>query len=102
MLVNKLYEKGIYCVGTVRRDRRNMTIMRNDNEMKRGDIEFQFTENRAAVKWFDNRGVTLLGAGLEGCNQVLLVLSSIKGQSSRTFVPCSEMIKDYNSGMGGC
>ena len=49
MLVNKLYGKGIYCAGTVRRERVDIAIVPNDNEIKRGDIDFQ-----AAVKWFDN------------------------------------------------
>ena len=46
----------------------NMAVMPNDSNMKRGDIEFQFSENIAAVKWFDNRGVTLVGTALEGCD----------------------------------
>ena len=35
-----------------------MAVMPNDSNMKRSDIEFQFSENVAAVKWFDNCGVT--------------------------------------------
>ena len=75
--------------------------MPNDNEIKRGDNDFQFTENIAIVKWFGNRGVTLLGTALEGCNQILSVSRRVKGQSTKTSVPCSEIIKNYNSGMGG-
>ena len=101
LLVNKLYEKGLYCVGTVRKDRRNMAVMPNDSNMKRGDIEFQFSENIAAVKWFDNRGVTLVGTALEGCDQISSVSRRAKGQSSKVTVPCPKMVKDYNSNMGG-
>ena len=34
----KLFDKGIYCIGTVRIDRKNMAVMKKDNTMKRGDI----------------------------------------------------------------
>ena len=69
--------------------------------MKRGDIDFQYTNNAFAVKWFDNRGVTMLGACLEECNKVSTVTRRIKGQSAKIPAPCPEIIKDYNCGMGG-
>ena len=75
--------------------------MPNDSNMKRGDTEFQFSENIAAVKWFDNRGVTLVGTALEGCDQISSVSRRAKGQSSKVTVPCPKMVKDYNSNMGG-
>ena len=101
LLVNKLYEKGLYCVGTVRKDRRSMAVLPNDSNMKQGDIEFQFSENIAAVKWFDNHGVTLVGTALEGCDQISSVSHHAKGQSSKVTVTCPKMVKDYNSNMGG-
>ena len=100
LLVSKLYEKGLYCVGTVRKDRCNMAVMPNDSNMKRGDIEFQFSENIAVVKWFDNCAVTLVGTALEGCDQISSVSRRAKGQSSKVTVPCPKMVKDYNSTMG--
>lgn len=48
---------------------RNLAIIPDDNEVKRGNVDFSFRENIAAVKRFNNRGVTLLGTALEGCNQ---------------------------------
>ena len=69
-LVAKLFDKGIYCIGTVRTDRKNMAIMKKNNIMKRGDIDFQYAENIVAVKRYGNRGVTLIGTCSEGCNQV--------------------------------
>ena len=101
MLVNKFYEKGLYCVRTVRKDRRNMAAMPNDSNMNRGDIKFQFSENIASVKWFDNRGVTLVGTALEECDQISSVSRRAKGQSSKVTVPCPKMVKDLNSNMGG-
>ena len=38
-MVAKLIDKGIYCIGKVRTDRKNMAVMKKDNAMKRGDIQ---------------------------------------------------------------
>ena len=54
-----------------------------------------------AVKWFDNRGVTMVGTCLEEPNKVSTVKRRVKGQSAKISVPCSEIIKYYNFGMGG-
>ena len=40
-LVEKLFDKGIYCFGTVRSDQKNMVVMKKDKDMKIGDVEFQ-------------------------------------------------------------
>ena len=47
--VAKLFDKGIYCIGTVRTDRKNMAVMKKDNTMKRCDIGFQYADNIVAV-----------------------------------------------------
>ena len=75
--------------------------MKKDKDMKRCDIDFQYANNVVAVKWFDNRGVTMVGTCLEKCNKVLTVTRRVKGQSAKIPVPYPEIIKDYNSGMGG-
>ena len=72
-----------------------MAIMKKDKDMERGDVDFQYAENVFAVKWFDNRGVTLVSTCQLGCNRVSSVLRRVKA------VTCPEVIKDYNSGMGG-
>ena len=69
-LVEKLFDRGIYCVGTVRSDRKNMAIMKKDKDMKKGEIDFQYANYVVDVKWFDNRGVTMVGTCLEECNKV--------------------------------
>ena len=74
--------------------------MKKDKDMKRGDMDFQYA-NVVAVKWFDNRGVTLVDTCLEECNKISTVSHRVKGQSAKIPVPFPETIKDYNSGMGG-
>ena len=46
---------------------------------ERGDIDFQNANNVVAVKWFDNRGVTMFGRFLEHCNKVSTVTCKVKG-----------------------
>ena len=93
-LVEKLFDKGIYCLGTVRSDRKNMAVMKKDKDMKRGDVDFQYANNVVAVKWFDNRGVTMVGTCLEECDKISTVSRRVKGQSAKIPVPCPEIIKD--------
>ena len=52
--------------------------MKRDKDMKRGDIGFQYANNVVAVKWFDNRGVTMVGTCLEECNNVSTVTRAVK------------------------
>ena len=59
-LIEKLFQKGIYGIGTVRANRKQMPKMIDDKQMKRGDCEFLFSGNTMACKWMDNRSVLLL------------------------------------------
>ena len=72
-LVEKLFGRGIYCLGTVRSDRKNMAIMKKDKDMKRGDINFQYANNVVGVRYSDNRGVIMVGICLEECNKISTV-----------------------------
>ena len=54
--------------------------------MKKGDKDFQYADNVVAVKWYDNRDVTLVGTYLEGCNQVSSVSRRAKGKSAKISV----------------
>ena len=100
ILVAKLFNKGIYCLGTVGSDRKNMAVMKKGKDMKRGDIHFQYANNVVAVRWFDNWGVIMVGTCLEECDKTSTVSRKVKGQSAKIAVPCPEIIKDYDSGMG--
>ena len=73
--------------------------MKKDKDMKSGDIDFRYTNNVVAVKWFDNRGVTMVVTCLEECNKVPTVTRRVKGQTTKIPVPCPDIIKDDNSGM---
>ena len=51
--------------------------------MKRGDINFSYANNMVAVKWFDNRRVTMFGICLEKCKKESTVTCRVKGQSAK-------------------
>ena len=100
-LVEKLFDKGIYCFATVRSGQTNMAIMKKDEDMKRRNIDFQYANNVVAVKCFDNHGVAIVGTCLEEYNKVSTVTRIDKGQSANIPVRCPEIIKDSNSSLGG-
>ena len=52
-----------------------MAVMKTDNAIKRGDIDFQYADNIVAVKWYD--------------------------KSVKIPVPCPLIVKEYNNGMSG-
>ena len=99
-LIEKLYQKGFYGIGTVRASRKQMPKMIYDKQMKRGDCEFLFSGNTMACKWMDNWSVLLLSSALEGMNDILSVQRREKGSTTKSSVPCPKVVKLYNSGMG--
>ena len=56
-LIEKLFQKGIYNIGTIQASRKQMPKMIDDKQMKRGDCEFLFPGNTMACKWMDNQSV---------------------------------------------
>lgn len=100
-LVNELCDQGIYAVATVRKDRKNMPVLKDDKSMKRGDIDFHFSDQVTALKWYDNKAVCLLSTNLEESKSVSNVQRRQKGHSAKIAVQCPQVVKQYNSGMGG-
>ena len=64
-LIEKLFQKDIYGIGTVRADRKQMPKMIDNKQMKAGDCEFLFSGNTMASKRMDNLLVLLLSSALE-------------------------------------
>ena len=72
-MIEKLFQKDIYGVGTVRANRKQMLKMIDDKQMNRGDCEFLFSGNTMACKWMDNWLVLLSSYALEETNDILSV-----------------------------
>ena len=75
--------------------------MIDDKQMKRGNCESLFSGNTMACKWMDNWSVLLLSSALEGMNDILSVQRREKGSKTKSSVPCPNVVKLYNSSMGG-
>ena len=78
-----------------------MPKMIDGKQMKMGDCEFLFSGNTMACKWMDNRSVLLLASAIKGMNDILSVQKREKGSKTKSSVPCPEVLKLYNTGMGG-
>ena len=100
-LIENLFVKCMYGIWKVQANRKQMSKMINEKQVKRGDWEFLFSGNTMACKWMDNRSVLLLSSALEeGMNEILSVQRREKGLKSNSSVPCPKVVKLYNSGMG--
>ena len=102
-----LWKQGIACVGTVRGNRLPGCKMPEDKVLRkkgRGAMVLQTTVMEGvelrAVKWFDNRGVTLLSpyAAIEPLTNVQRFDRKI---NRRVQVECPSIVTTYNQFMGG-
>ena len=58
-LMLKLFEDGIYVTRTVRSNRKYMTTLKADKQMKRGEHDWLVCNAISATKWMDNQSVIL-------------------------------------------
>ncbi|KAJ8409212.1 hypothetical protein AAFF_G00242330 [Aldrovandia affinis] len=106
-LVLTLAQHGIHCTGTVRGNRLPGVNLMCDAELKRAG-RGSFEEKMAmvgettlhAVKWYDNRSVTLL-SDYTGANPVTEVDRWDRKQKVIIQVPRPAVVKEYNKNMGG-
>ena len=53
------------------------------------------------MQWYDNKSVVLIGTNIEECDTVSNVMRREKGKKGKIAVPCPNLVKWYNAGMGG-
>ena len=106
-LFKTLHDQGIGCLGTVRANRLSKIKMTSDQVMRkngRGSVELWTTfydgVELRAIKWFDNRGVTLLST-YESVNPVSNVSRFDRKANKRVNVVCPSIVTTYNMFMGG-
>lgn len=103
-LVKLLESKiGIKTMGTVRATRCGGARLMADNEMKkkgRGAYDFCSSENVIAVKWHDNKCVSMLSnaVGIEPVGSVKRFNVEAK---CKIDIPCPSIVLAYNKHMGG-
>ena len=91
-LIIKLFDKGLYGIGTARMDRKGMPKMKPDKQMKKGDHECQFTDKVTCCKWFDRRSVTMLFSNISGIQSTSTVQQRMKQSTTKIPVPCPNVI----------
>ena len=99
-LIPKLFDDGIYGIGTVRPNCKTMPKLPDDKNMKRGDIHYQHFKKMICIKRKVNLGVVFLGSNNDAADDCSSVQRREKGMSSKTSFPCSQL-KRCNKEMGG-
>ncbi|XP_038591089.1 piggyBac transposable element-derived protein 3-like [Micropterus salmoides] len=94
---------GVRCIGAVQPNGMGGATMMTDKQLMkegRGALDYRSAEGVIAVKWFDNKCVSLLS---NACG--IMPLSTVKrwSKDSRTkiSVPCPSLVTAYNQHMGG-
>ncbi|KAJ8257577.1 hypothetical protein GJAV_G00187270 [Gymnothorax javanicus] len=106
-LILTLAQQGIQCTGTVRSNRLPGVNLMCEAELKRTG-HGSFEEKTAmvgetilhAVKWYDNRSVSLLSNYI-GAHPVTEVDRWDGKQKKIIKVPCPAVVREYNKNMGG-
>ena len=101
ILIDKLFDKGIYAFEKVRSNRKQMPQMKNDQQMKQGAVDFKDSDIVLCCKWYDNKSALLLGSNIEGMDKCSTVQRRMKGSSSKTSITCPSPVRFYNKDMGG-
>ena len=75
--------------------------MTADRKMRRVDHDCMYSDKIACCKWFDRGSVLMLFSNIEGMSTTSTILCRQKGSASKILVPCPDVIKMYNQGIGG-
>ena len=97
-----LLQKGIYCAGTVRTNRKLLPKkdVTADKDMKRGEVASYEASGITYVKWIDNKPVHKLSNFLSA-HPLHEVKRKKKGSKEHEKVCCPNVVKQYNTYMGG-
>lgn len=95
-----LHSKGLYSCGTVRCNRKGLpSFLKEKAKLQRGEFQFETKGRVAAVKWMDNKAVTLLSTAHNPKDTAVVARRNKDG--TRVDVPCPLVVEQYNANMGG-
>ena len=86
-LITKLLDRGLYGVGTARKDRVEMPKMAADRKMRTGDLDYMYSDKVACCKWFDRRSVLMLFSNIVGMSKTSTTLRRQKRSASICCTP---------------
>nr|CAH7761068.1 unnamed protein product [Callosobruchus chinensis] len=99
-LMEKLLNDGIFAVGTVRTNRKNLPdIYKDKTKMQRGQFMFETKGKLSAVKWMDSKCVHVVSNYFCPKETATVLRRNKTGQ--RETVHCPKAIAEYNKIMGG-
>lgn len=98
-------EKGILALGTLRASRSRGCDLKSDKELARlgrgsFDQKVDNTKKVAIVKWYDNKAVLLCSSYVDAY-PISQIKRYVKGNAQKIDVPCPQIVKHYNTHMGG-
>lgn len=99
-LAKKLLASGLFSVGTVKPQRKGLPqMLKTNDKLKRGESKFLTKEGVAAIKWMDNKAVTLLTTAHNPA--FMTSVHRTKKDGTKAEVPCPKAVAVYNDVMGG-
>nr|XP_023397070.1 piggyBac transposable element-derived protein 4-like isoform X1 [Loxodonta africana]XP_023397071.1 piggyBac transposable element-derived protein 4-like isoform X1 [Loxodonta africana]XP_023397072.1 piggyBac transposable element-derived protein 4-like isoform X1 [Loxodonta africana]XP_023397073.1 piggyBac transposable element-derived protein 4-like isoform X1 [Loxodonta africana]XP_023397074.1 piggyBac transposable element-derived protein 4-like isoform X1 [Loxodonta africana]XP_023397075.1 len=99
-LMKSMYERGLYAVGTVRATQKGLPdMLRRKDSLQRGEFKFRTKGCVSAVKWQDNKPVTVLSTFHNPKDITVVKRKNKDGSSSQ--IPCPRAVAEYNAIMGG-
>jgi DNA excision repair protein ERCC-6 len=101
-LMNKLHDRGLRAVGTVRTNRKNLPPLKKDQQMERGDVSgnVSSTGKISVCQWKDKRVVSLMSNFLDPY-EMTTRRQKQKGSGDRAVIDVPVMVRMYNFYMGG-
>lgn len=97
-LLEVLKGKGIQAAATIRSNRKGLPQFCDDKQLQRGNFDFQATNALSVYKWMDSKAVHLI-SNFHGSEVTSVTRKNAQGH--QITVSCPEVVKDYNSYMGG-
>ncbi|XP_006872930.1 PREDICTED: piggyBac transposable element-derived protein 4-like [Chrysochloris asiatica] len=99
-LMKSMNERGLYAVGTVRATRKGLPdMLRRKDNLQHGEFRFRTKGCVSAIKWQDNKPVTILST-FHNPKDITIVKRKNK-DGSTTVIPCPKAVAEYNAIMGG-
>ncbi|XP_035214182.1 piggyBac transposable element-derived protein 4-like [Stegodyphus dumicola] len=99
-LAKSLLISGLFSVGTVRPQRKDLPpMLKANNKLQRGESVFLTKEGVAAIKWMDKKAVTLLTTAHNSA--IITSVNRTQKDGTKTEVPCPKAVAVYNDIMGG-
>ena len=73
-MIDKLFEDGVYAIGTEQSNGKQMPNLKEDKKMFKGQSDFHYSKNIICCKWYNNKPIPLLATNFDGMSWVSYVI----------------------------